>query len=48
VQGDTTTTFVSSLVGFYHKIRVAHIEAGLRTYDKYHPFDTREVWESYE
>jgi len=38
VQGDTTTTFVSSLVGFYHKIKVAHIEAGLRTYDKYRPF----------
>jgi len=38
VQGDTTTTFISSLVGFYHKIKVAHIEAGLRTYNKYRPF----------
>lgn len=31
VQGDTTTTFVSSLVAFYHKIPLGHIEAGLRT-----------------
>lgn len=38
VQGDTTTAFVAGLVSFYHKIRVAHIEAGLRTDDKYNPF----------
>ncbi len=38
VQGDTTTTFLSSLVAFYHKIRIAHVEAGLRTHDKYQPF----------
>ena len=38
IQGDTTTTFASALIGFYHKIRIAHIEAGLRTYDKYRPF----------
>ncbi len=37
-QGDTTTTFVSALSAFYHKIPFGHVEAGLRTYDKYHPF----------
>ena len=30
-QGDTTTTFISALVGFYYEIRIGHIEAGLRT-----------------
>lgn len=38
VQGDTTTTFAASLGAFYHRIRVGHIEAGLRTLDKYQPF----------
>jgi UDP-N-acetylglucosamine 2-epimerase (non-hydrolysing) len=38
VQGDTTTTFVASLAGFYQEIRIGHIEAGLRTYEKYKPF----------
>lgn len=38
VQGDTTTTFAASLSGFYEKIKIGHIEAGLRTYDKYRPF----------
>lgn len=38
VQGDTTTTFVGSLAGFYSRIPVGHIEAGLRTYNKYRPF----------
>jgi len=38
VQGDTTTTFVAALAAFYLKIPVAHIEAGLRTADKYSPF----------
>ena len=38
VQGDTTTTFTSSLAAFYHKIPVAHIEAGLRTNNIYSPF----------
>ncbi len=38
VQGDTTTTFIASLAAFYLKIKVAHIEAGLRTQDKYSPF----------
>jgi len=37
VQGDTTTTFVASLVAFYEKIPVGHVEAGLRTNDKYQP-----------
>ena len=38
VQGDTSTTFVASLAAFYKKIKVGHVEAGLRTNDKYSPF----------
>ena len=38
VQGDTTTTFLASLAAFYFKIPVGHVEAGLRTNDKYNPF----------
>lgn len=38
VHGDTTTAFVASLAAFYAKIPVGHVEAGLRTYDKYFPF----------
>lgn len=38
VQGDTTTAFVGALAGFYHKINVSHIEAGLRSGDIYSPF----------
>jgi UDP-N-acetylglucosamine 2-epimerase (non-hydrolysing) len=38
VQGDTTTTMVASLAAFYHGVRVGHIEAGLRTYNKKAPF----------
>jgi UDP-N-acetylglucosamine 2-epimerase (non-hydrolysing) len=38
VQGDTTTAFVGALTGFYKRIRVAHIEAGLRSFNKFSPF----------
>ena len=38
VHGDTSTTFVGSLAAFYNQIAVGHVEAGLRTYDKYAPF----------
>jgi UDP-N-acetylglucosamine 2-epimerase (non-hydrolysing) len=38
VQGDTTTAMVGALAGFYLKIKVAHIEAGLRSHDVYSPF----------
>jgi len=38
IQGDTTTTFAAGLAAYYRKIRIGHIEAGLRTYDKYRPF----------
>lgn len=38
VQGDTESTFIGALCGFYHRVPVAHIEAGLRTYDLERPF----------
>jgi len=38
VQGDTTTVMAASLLGYYHRIKVGHIEAGLRTGDKWQPF----------
>ncbi|MFO0793861.1 MAG: UDP-N-acetylglucosamine 2-epimerase (non-hydrolyzing) [Candidatus Brocadiaceae bacterium] len=38
VQGDTTTAFIASLAAYYLKIPIGHIEAGLRTYNKYSPF----------
>lgn len=38
VQGDTTTSFVGALAAFYENVPVAHVEAGLRTYDKRAPF----------
>ncbi|HYX52793.1 MAG TPA: UDP-N-acetylglucosamine 2-epimerase (non-hydrolyzing) [Candidatus Limnocylindrales bacterium] len=38
VQGDTTTTFAASLAAFYEKIAVAHVEAGLRTHNRFAPW----------
>ena len=38
VHGDTTTSFAAALVSFYNNIKVAHVEAGLRTYDMKLPF----------
>ena len=41
VHGDTTTTFAASLSAFYQQIKVGHVEAGLRTGDKYSPYPRR-------
>jgi UDP-N-acetylglucosamine 2-epimerase (non-hydrolysing) len=38
VHGDTTTSFVSALTAFYHRIPIGHVEAGLRTWNKYSPY----------
>lgn len=38
VHGDTTTTLAASLAAFYNQVKIGHVEAGLRTYDKYSPF----------
>lgn len=38
VHGDTTTTFAGALAAFYNHIDIGHVEAGLRTYDKYSPY----------
>ncbi|MBU5434527.1 non-hydrolyzing UDP-N-acetylglucosamine 2-epimerase [Pseudoflavonifractor sp. MSJ-37] len=38
VHGDTSTTFAGALAAFYHRIQVGHVEAGLRTWDKWSPF----------
>ncbi|HLB46640.1 MAG TPA: UDP-N-acetylglucosamine 2-epimerase (non-hydrolyzing) [Anaerolineales bacterium] len=38
VQGDTTTVLAASLAAFYNRVKVGHVEAGLRTYDRYNPF----------
>ena len=37
-QGDTTSAFIASLIGFYHKSKIGHVEAGLRTGNKYSPW----------
>jgi len=37
-QGDTSTTFVAALTAFYHKVSFGHVEAGLRTFNKFDPF----------
>ncbi len=38
VQGDTTTTFSAALAAFYNKIQIGHVEAGLRTWNKFSPY----------
>ncbi|MEG2377687.1 MAG: UDP-N-acetylglucosamine 2-epimerase (non-hydrolyzing) [Clostridia bacterium] len=38
VHGDTSTTFAAALAAFYHNVRVGHVEAGLRSFDKFSPF----------
>ena len=38
VHGDTTTSFAAAVAAYYHRSPVGHVEAGLRTYDKYRPF----------
>jgi len=38
IQGDTTTVLTAALASFYHCVKVAHVEAGLRSFNKYAPF----------
>lgn len=38
VHGDTTTTFAASIAAFYHQVKIGHVEAGLRTWNKYSPY----------
>ena len=43
VHGDTTTTFATTLASFYQKVKVAHVEAGLRTGNIYSPWPRRQI-----
>ena len=38
IQGDTTTVMASAILGYYNQVRIGHVEAGLRTHDKWQPF----------
>ena len=38
MQGDTTTVAIAALLAYYRRIKVGHVEAGLRTHDKWQPF----------
>ena len=38
IQGDTTTVMSAALLAYYHQVKVGHVEAGLRTHDKWQPF----------
>src|SRR5574337_210695 len=38
VQGDTTTVFTAALAGYYSRVKIAHVEAGLRSFDRFSPF----------
>jgi UDP-N-acetylglucosamine 2-epimerase (non-hydrolysing) len=48
VQGDTTTVAASSLAAFYTQVKVGHVEAGLRTHDRWQPFPGRDqpLWQA--
>jgi UDP-N-acetylglucosamine 2-epimerase (non-hydrolysing) len=47
VHGDTTTTFAGALAAYYHQTTVGHVEAGLRTHNKYSPFPGRDEPQAY-
>jgi len=38
IQGDTTTVMVTAILGYYNQVKIGHVEAGLRTFDKWQPF----------
>jgi UDP-N-acetylglucosamine 2-epimerase (non-hydrolysing) len=46
IQGDTTTVMAAALLAYYHRVRIGHVEAGLRTSDKWQPFPEEINWES--